>query len=127
MNSTDTFERAIDPFFFERLTAAAAAVVEANAVRIRAKLEVHAAWAPLNCDLASAAWTRAFAAAGVPVSLRHGSYDPAHTDGVVHPASSEHTWLRVAGRLFDPTAGQFGSPINPAAYFDDERPHGHIC
>lgn len=127
MTSDARLNRAVAGMYWETLSRRALAVVEGEVVRIYDELAAHAPWAPLNCDLASAAWVRAFGAAGVPVSLRHGNYDPDHIDGTEHAGSTDHTWLIVDRHLFDPTAAQFGSPIERGAYFDDEAPHPHSC
>ena len=102
--------------FWEDLSPRAFAVVEREAAGIAARLRAHAPWAPLNCDLASAAWARAFRAAGVPVAVVSGHYWPEAEAGIEPPSLTDHTWLVVDGALFDPTAGQFARPIRARHY-----------
>ncbi len=106
---SDPREDPIGPCFWTALTPRACEVVRSEALRIHAALRAHAFWAPLNCDRASRAWFAAFARERVPVELWSGVYLTTHGE-------ADHTWLRVDGELFDPTAGQFGSPIIPGRY-----------
>lgn len=54
------------------------------------------------------------------VELHDGMYQP---DG--DPNSGEgHTWLEVDGRIFDPTAGQFGCEMDATFYELHEATHG---
>jgi hypothetical protein len=114
--------------FWEDLSPRARAVVEVSAAPIAAALTARAWWAIRNCDLACAAWARAFRAAGVPVKVMSGNYylgDDAEARAAIGelPTASEHTWLLVDGAIFDPTAGQFltSGPIRPEGY-RPERP-----
>lgn len=118
-----SLQTAIDPFFWEELSPAAQRVVEREACRIFDELAAHAAWAPLNCDLAANRWLAAFRAAGIAAELRSGNYNPAFDRRAEHPLSSDHVWLRVEGKLFDPTAGQFAGsgPIQAQFYFDSSE------
>lgn len=118
-----SFEAAVNSFFWEELSPAVQHVVHNQAVRIFDELVAKADWAPLNCDMAAARWLATFRAAGIPAELCSGNYDPAHQSEVEHPLSSDHVWLRVEGKIFDPTAGQFNGPgaIKPQFYFDDKE------
>lgn len=101
---------------WEQLTPRARAVIDDAAERIYAELAAIADWGPTNCGEACERWKRAFAAAGVPVAVIEGNYDPGWDPNITSPASTEHVWLRVDGFLFDPTAFQFGADIDPGAY-----------
>lgn len=97
----------LNEIFWVSLSDRAAACVDENAERIFQELRAHADWAVLNCDLASEKWLQAFQAAGVDAVLAGGNYNPSYDDAVAHPGNTDHTWLLVEGRIFDPTAGQF--------------------
>lgn len=102
--------------FWENLSDRAFAVVTNEAAGIAAGLRTHASWAPLNCDLASEKWAAAFRAAGVPTRIVHGHYWPEADEASEPPSLTDHVWLLIEGAIFDPTAGQFGPPIESRHY-----------
>lgn len=106
--------------FWEELTPRAQEVVKDNAERIYDELERYGPWGPTNCDLACEAWSGAFQRAGVPVQEMHGNYYPQSAEEaglMAYPTSTDHSWLLVDGKLFDPTASQFATePIKAENY-----------
>lgn len=88
----------------------------------------------VDCGLASYLWGRVFRQHFPPAQIDYisGSYlggiDPEVRQAVIRgscpPGVTEHVWLEIEGRIFDPTAGQF-SPIDNifkrADYLEDQR------
>lgn len=73
---------------------------------IRKFIEKHKFLDPtLGCQDESKRWAKKFKEYKIPVEIHHGIYDPDFGDG--NHENAGHTWLRVGGHIFDPTAAQF--------------------